>query len=46
MPEIQTLGETSFIFFDKFSHAGNKNLPVDFKIQSLYGENIRCRTIS
>ncbi|WP_158730017.1 MULTISPECIES: RimK family alpha-L-glutamate ligase [unclassified Flavobacterium] len=39
MPEIQTLGETSFIFFDKkFSHAVNKK-PVsgDFRVQSLYG---------
>jgi glutathione synthase/RimK-type ligase-like ATP-grasp enzyme len=39
MPEIQTLGETSFIFFNKkFSHAVNK-LPVngDFRIQVQYG---------
>ena len=39
MPEIQTLGETSFIFFNKkFSHAVNKK-PVDgdFRVQSLYG---------
>ena len=39
MPEIQTLGETSFIFFNKkFSHAVNKK-PVDgdFRVQSLFG---------
>jgi glutathione synthase/RimK-type ligase-like ATP-grasp enzyme len=39
MPEIQTLGKTSFIFFNKkFSHAVNK-LPVngDFRIQVQYG---------
>ncbi|MBC7605407.1 MAG: hypothetical protein H7199_00385 [Burkholderiales bacterium] len=39
MPEIQTLGETSFIFFNKkFSHAVNKT-PVegDFRVQSLFG---------
>lgn len=39
MPEIQTIGETSFIFFDKkFSHAVNKK-PVDgdFRVQSLFG---------
>lgn len=39
MPEIQTEGETSFIFFNKkFSHAVNKK-PVagDFRIQSQFG---------
>ncbi|TDE50984.1 RimK family alpha-L-glutamate ligase [Flavobacterium sp. GT3P67] len=39
MPEIQTLGETSFIFFNKkFSHSVNKK-PVDgdFRVQSLFG---------
>lgn len=39
MPEIQTLGETSFIFFNKkFSHAVNKK-PVegDFRIQVQFG---------
>ncbi len=39
MPEIQTLGETSFIFFNKkFSHAVNKK-PVegDFRIQKQFG---------
>ncbi len=39
MPEIQTIGETSFIFFNKkFSHAVNKK-PVDgdFRVQSLFG---------
>lgn len=39
MPEIQTIGETSFIFFNKkFSHAINKK-PVDgdFRVQSLFG---------
>jgi glutathione synthase/RimK-type ligase-like ATP-grasp enzyme len=39
MPQIQTLGETSFIFFNKkFSHAVNKK-PVegDFRVQSLFG---------
>jgi glutathione synthase/RimK-type ligase-like ATP-grasp enzyme len=39
MPEIQTLGETSFIFFNKkFSHAVNKK-PVDgdFRVQSQFG---------
>ena len=39
MPEIQTLGETSFIFFNKkFSHAVNKK-PVegDFRIQIQFG---------
>lgn len=39
MPKIQTLGETSFIFFNKkFSHAVNKK-PVDgdFRVQSLFG---------
>jgi glutathione synthase/RimK-type ligase-like ATP-grasp enzyme len=39
MPEIQTLGETSFVFFNKqFSHAVNKK-PVndDFRIQQQFG---------
>jgi glutathione synthase/RimK-type ligase-like ATP-grasp enzyme len=39
IPEIQTLGETSFIFFNKkFSHAVNKK-PVDgdFRVQSQFG---------
>lgn len=39
MPEIQMLGETSFIFFNKkFSHAINKK-PVDgdFRVQSQFG---------
>ena len=39
IPEIQTEGETSFVFFDKqFSHAVNKK-PVagDFRIQSQFG---------
>jgi len=39
MPQIQTLGETSFIFFNKkFSHAVNKK-PVEgeFRVQSLFG---------
>jgi glutathione synthase/RimK-type ligase-like ATP-grasp enzyme len=39
IPEIQTLGETSFIFFNKkFSHAINKK-PVDgeFRVQSQFG---------
>jgi glutathione synthase/RimK-type ligase-like ATP-grasp enzyme len=39
MPEIQTLGETSFIFFNKkFSHSINKK-PVDgdFRVQSQFG---------
>lgn len=39
MPEIQTLGETSFVFFNKkFSHAVNKK-PVagDFRIQVQFG---------
>lgn len=39
MPQIQTLGETSFIFFNKkFSHAVNKK-PVDgdFRVQSQFG---------
>jgi len=39
MPEIQNLGETSFIFFNKkFSHAVNKK-PVegDFRVQSQFG---------
>ncbi|MCF6140833.1 hypothetical protein L1S34_06000 [Flavobacterium sp. K77] len=38
-PEIQTIGETSFIFFNKqFSHAVNKK-PVDgdFRVQTLFG---------
>ena len=39
MPEIQTLGETSFIFFNKkFSHAVNKKpLDGDFRIQVQFG---------
>jgi glutathione synthase/RimK-type ligase-like ATP-grasp enzyme len=39
MPEIQTLGETSFIFFDKkFSHAVNKKPAAgDFRIQVQFG---------
>jgi glutathione synthase/RimK-type ligase-like ATP-grasp enzyme len=39
MPEIQTLGETSFIFFNKkFSHAVNKKpAEGDFRIQSQFG---------
>ncbi|UQD57480.1 RimK family alpha-L-glutamate ligase [Flavobacterium sp. K5-23] len=39
MPEIQTLGETSFIFFNKkFSHAVNKKpADGDFRIQSQFG---------
>ena len=39
MPEIQTLGETSLIFFNKkYSHAVNKK-PVsgDFRVQSQFG---------
>ena len=39
MPEIQIVGETSFIFFNKkFSHAVNKK-PVegDFRVQSQFG---------
>lgn len=39
MPEIQSLGETSFIFFNKkFSHCVNKK-PVDgdFRVQSQFG---------
>jgi glutathione synthase/RimK-type ligase-like ATP-grasp enzyme len=39
MPQIQTLGETSFVFFNKkFSHAVNKK-PVEgeFRIQSQFG---------
>lgn len=39
MPQIQSEGETSFVFFDKqFSHAVNKK-PVegDFRIQSQFG---------
>ncbi|MEC5167396.1 glutathione synthase/RimK-type ligase-like ATP-grasp enzyme [Flavobacterium sp. PL11] len=38
-PQIQSVGETSFIFFNKeFSHAVNKK-PVDgdFRVQSLFG---------
>jgi glutathione synthase/RimK-type ligase-like ATP-grasp enzyme len=38
-PQIQSIGETSFIFFNKkFSHAVNKK-PVDgdFRVQSLFG---------
>lgn len=39
MPEIQTLGETSFIFFNKkFSHAVNKKpIAGDFRIQVQFG---------
>jgi glutathione synthase/RimK-type ligase-like ATP-grasp enzyme len=39
MPEIQTLGETSFIFFNKkFSHAINKKpIDGDFRVQSQFG---------
>jgi glutathione synthase/RimK-type ligase-like ATP-grasp enzyme len=39
MPEIQTLGETSFIFFNKkFSHAVNKKpAEGDFRIQVQFG---------
>ena len=39
MPEIQTLGETSFIFFNKqFSHAVNKKpADGDFRIQVQFG---------
>lgn len=39
MPEIQSLGETSFIFFNKkFSHAVNKKpLEGDFRVQSQFG---------
>ena len=39
MPEIKTLGETSFVFFDKkFSHAVNKQaVNNDFRIQQQYG---------
>jgi glutathione synthase/RimK-type ligase-like ATP-grasp enzyme len=39
MPEIQTLGETSFIFFNKkFSHAVNKKpIDGDFRVQSQFG---------
>lgn len=39
MPEIQTLGETSFIFFNKkFSHAVNKKpMEGDFRIQVQFG---------
>jgi glutathione synthase/RimK-type ligase-like ATP-grasp enzyme len=39
MPEIQTVGETSFIFFNKkFSHAVNKKpVPGDFRIQVQFG---------
>ena len=39
IPEIETLGETSFIFFDKkFSHCVNK-IPVkgDFRVQNQFG---------
>ena len=41
IPEIETVGETSFIFFNKqFSHCVNK-MPVkgDFRVQSQYGGN-------
>ena len=39
IPEIQTLGETSFIFFNKkFSHAVNKKpIEGDFRVQSQFG---------
>ena len=39
VPEIQTLGETSFIFFNKkFSHAINKKpIDGDFRVQSQFG---------
>jgi glutathione synthase/RimK-type ligase-like ATP-grasp enzyme len=39
MPEIQTVGETSLIFFNKkFSHAVNKKpVPDDFRIQVQFG---------
>ena len=39
MPEIETLGETSFIFFNKiFSHSVNKKpLQGDFRIQIQFG---------
>ncbi len=39
MPEIMTLGETSFIFFNKkFSHAVNKQaVNGDFRIQNQFG---------
>ena len=39
MPEIQTLGETSFIFFNKkFSHCVNKKpIEGDFRVQSQFG---------
>ncbi len=39
MPEIQTLGETSLIFFNKkFSHAVNKKpIEGDFRVQSQFG---------
>lgn len=39
MPEIQTVGETSIIFFNKkFSHAVNKKpVPGDFRIQVQFG---------
>lgn len=39
MPQIQTLGETSFIFFNKkFSHAVNKKpIDGDFRVQSQFG---------
>jgi len=39
MPEIQNLGESSFIFFNKkFSHAVNKKpIEGDFRVQSQFG---------
>jgi glutathione synthase/RimK-type ligase-like ATP-grasp enzyme len=39
MPEIQTLGETSFIFFNKkFSHCVNKKpIDGDFRVQTQFG---------
>lgn len=45
MPEIQTVGETSFVFFNKkFSHAVNKKpVPGDFRIQVQFGGIYRLR---
>lgn len=45
MPEIQTVGETSFVFFNKkFSHAVNKKpVPGDFRIQVQFGGTYRLR---
>jgi glutathione synthase/RimK-type ligase-like ATP-grasp enzyme len=48
MPEIQTLGETSFVFFNKkFSHAVNKK-PADgeFRIQVQFGGKYKLVTPS